>query len=95
GMYEMKEEPLPLRMLNHLNTVKLKEIVQENNELFFIFEYMGIEHWKSCCSPHHTLLQLNEMVEGQLLKVVVVWTELAVVTGCLERESMSSIKRSW
>ncbi|KAI3997787.1 hypothetical protein MKX01_007674 [Papaver californicum] len=26
--------------LNHPNIVKLKEIVQENNELFFIFEYM-------------------------------------------------------
>ncbi|MCL7024953.1 hypothetical protein MKW94_025216, partial [Papaver nudicaule] len=29
-----------LRKLNHPNIVKLKEIVQENNELFFIFEYM-------------------------------------------------------
>ncbi|OVA11853.1 Protein kinase domain [Macleaya cordata] len=29
-----------LRKLNHPNIVKLKEIVQENYELFFIFEYM-------------------------------------------------------
>ncbi|KAL0436703.1 UNVERIFIED_CONTAM: Serine/threonine-protein kinase MHK [Sesamum radiatum] len=29
-----------LRKLNHPNVIKLLEIVQENNELFFIFEYM-------------------------------------------------------
>ncbi|XP_071701033.1 serine/threonine-protein kinase MHK-like isoform X2 [Rutidosis leptorrhynchoides] len=29
-----------LRKLNHSNIIKLKEIVRENNELFFIFEYM-------------------------------------------------------
>nr|KJB42551.1 hypothetical protein B456_007G157300 [Gossypium raimondii] len=29
-----------LRKLNHPNIVKLKEVVRENNELFFIFEYM-------------------------------------------------------
>lgn len=29
-----------LRKLNHPNIIKLKEIVRENNELFFIFEHM-------------------------------------------------------
>ncbi|XP_071721530.1 serine/threonine-protein kinase MHK [Rutidosis leptorrhynchoides] len=29
-----------LRKLNHPNIIKLKELVRENNELFFIFEYM-------------------------------------------------------
>ncbi|XP_027092952.1 serine/threonine-protein kinase MHK isoform X2 [Coffea eugenioides] len=29
-----------LRKLNHPNIIKLREIVRENNELFFIFEYM-------------------------------------------------------
>ncbi|XP_050206471.1 serine/threonine-protein kinase MHK isoform X2 [Mercurialis annua] len=29
-----------LRKLNHPNIIKLKEVVQENNELFFIFEFM-------------------------------------------------------
>ncbi|XP_047320814.1 serine/threonine-protein kinase MHK-like, partial [Impatiens glandulifera] len=29
-----------LRRLNHPNIIKLKEIVRENNELFFVFEYM-------------------------------------------------------
>ncbi|KAJ4833408.1 hypothetical protein Tsubulata_027370 [Turnera subulata] len=29
-----------LRKLNHPNVIKLKEVVRENNELFFIFEYM-------------------------------------------------------
>lgn len=29
-----------LRKLNHPNIIKLKEIVRQNNELFFIFEYM-------------------------------------------------------
>ncbi|WOG95068.1 hypothetical protein DCAR_0314370 [Daucus carota subsp. sativus] len=31
-----------LRKLNHPNIIKLKEIVRENNELFFIFEYMEL-----------------------------------------------------
>ncbi|CAJ1949571.1 unnamed protein product [Sphenostylis stenocarpa] len=29
-----------LRKMNHPNIIKLKEVVRENNELFFIFEYM-------------------------------------------------------
>lgn len=29
-----------LRKLNHPNIIKLKEVIRENNELFFIFEYM-------------------------------------------------------
>lgn len=29
-----------LRKLNHANVVKLKEVIRENDELFFVFEYM-------------------------------------------------------
>lgn len=29
-----------LRKLNHPNIVKLKEVIRENDELFFVFEYM-------------------------------------------------------
>lgn len=29
-----------LRKLNHSNIVKLKEVIRENNELHFVFEYM-------------------------------------------------------
>ena len=29
-----------LRKLNHVNIVKLKEVVRENNKLYFVFEYM-------------------------------------------------------
>jgi hypothetical protein len=29
-----------LRKLNHPNIIKLKDVIRENNELFFIFEYM-------------------------------------------------------
>jgi len=29
-----------LRKLNHMNIVKLKEVVRENNKLYFVFEYM-------------------------------------------------------
>jgi protein kinase len=29
-----------LRKLNHPNIIKLKEVIRENNELFFVFEYM-------------------------------------------------------
>ena len=29
-----------LKKLNHPNIVKLKEVIRENDELFFVFEYM-------------------------------------------------------
>eukprot|EP00959_Pyramimonas_sp_CCMP1952_P110138 2304420-Pyramimonas_sp.AAC.1 len=29
-----------LRKLNHPNVVKLKEVIRENDELYFVFEYM-------------------------------------------------------
>lgn len=29
-----------LRKLNHGNIIKLREVIRENNELFFVFEYM-------------------------------------------------------
>lgn len=32
-----------LRKMNHQNIIKLREVVRENNELFFIFEYMVIK----------------------------------------------------
>eukprot|EP00906_Rhabdomonas_costata_P035488 RCo049860 len=33
-------EIISLRKLNHPNIIKLKEVIRENNELFFVFEYM-------------------------------------------------------
>ncbi|KAI5679926.1 hypothetical protein M9H77_01153 [Catharanthus roseus] len=44
-----------LRRLNHPNIIKLKEIVREYNELFFIFEYM-----------EHNLYQLMRERQGPL-----------------------------
>ena len=29
-----------LRKLNHANVVKLKEVIRENDQLYFVFEYM-------------------------------------------------------
>lgn len=29
-----------LRKLNHANVVKLKEVIRENDQLFFVFEYV-------------------------------------------------------
>jgi len=29
-----------LKKLNHPNIIKLKEVIRENNELYFVFEYM-------------------------------------------------------
>ena len=29
-----------LKKLNHPNVVKLKEVIRENDELYFVFEYM-------------------------------------------------------
>ncbi|GFZ01869.1 protein kinase superfamily protein [Actinidia rufa] len=36
----METSEISLRKLNHPNIIKLKEIVRENNELFFILDYM-------------------------------------------------------
>ncbi|BAT97058.1 hypothetical protein VIGAN_09040500 [Vigna angularis var. angularis] len=38
--YTNLREVKALRKMNHPNIIKLKEVVRENNELFFIFEYM-------------------------------------------------------
>ncbi|KAL9303391.1 hypothetical protein ACSQ67_020654 [Phaseolus vulgaris] len=38
--YTNLREVKALRIMNHPNIIKLKEVVRENNELFFIFEYM-------------------------------------------------------
>jgi protein kinase len=32
--------PQSLKRLSHPNIVKLKEVIRENDELFFVFEYM-------------------------------------------------------
>lgn len=32
--------PQSLKKLNHPNIIKLKEVIRENDELFFVFEYM-------------------------------------------------------
>ena len=29
-----------LRKLNHMNIVKLKEVIKKNDELYFVFEYL-------------------------------------------------------
>jgi protein kinase len=42
-----------LRKLNHPNIVKLKEVIRENDELYFVFEYMVsllffVSWWLAC-----------------------------------------------
>lgn len=32
--------PQSLKKLNHANVVKLKEVIRENDHLYFVFEYM-------------------------------------------------------
>jgi hypothetical protein len=32
--------PQSLKKLNHANVVKLKEVIRENDELYFVFEFM-------------------------------------------------------
>lgn len=32
--------PQSLKKLNHANVVKLKEVIRENDNLYFVFEYM-------------------------------------------------------
>jgi protein kinase len=37
-----------LRKLNHVNVVKLKEVIRENDELFFVFEFMESNLYQAC-----------------------------------------------
>ncbi len=40
--------PQSLKKLNHPNVVKLKEVIRENNELYFVFEYMENNLYEFC-----------------------------------------------
>ena len=35
-----RQKPQSLKKLNHPNIIKLKEVIRENDELYFVFEYM-------------------------------------------------------
>eukprot|EP00762_Andalucia_godoyi_P001104 ANDGO_02087.mRNA.1 putative serine/threonine-protein kinase DDB_G0268078 len=37
-----------LRKLNHVNVVKLKEVIRENDELYFVFEFMDSNLYQAC-----------------------------------------------
>jgi protein kinase len=39
-----------LRKLNHPNVVKLKEVIRENDELYFVFEYMDHNLYQVGCT---------------------------------------------
>lgn len=47
-----------LRKLNHPCVVKLKEVIRENDELFFVFEYL-------VSLPESSLLQNTFLISGQ------------------------------
>ncbi|XP_009587144.1 serine/threonine-protein kinase MHK isoform X1 [Nicotiana tomentosiformis] len=57
-----------LRKLNHPNIIKLKEIVMENNELFFIFEYMECNLYQSMKERQRPFLE--EEIRGFMLQVL-------------------------
>ena len=44
-----------LRKLNHSNVVKLKEVIRENDELFFVFEFMenNLYEMMKCRDRHY------------------------------------------
>ena len=51
-----------LRKLNHPSVVKLKEVIRENDELFFVFEYLvsGVDIQRlPATSKQHVLLHLH------------------------------------
>lgn len=56
--------------LNHPNIIKLKEIVRENNELFFIFEYMEhnlyqtMKEWQRPLSEEEIRGLLSQLLQG-------------------------------
>ncbi|KAK4366220.1 hypothetical protein RND71_014100 [Anisodus tanguticus] len=57
-----------LRKLNHLNIIKLKEIVMENNELLFILEYMERNLYHSMKERQRPFSE--EEVRGFMLQVL-------------------------
>ena len=40
-----------LKKLNHPNIIKLKEVIRENDELFFVFEFMEANLYEVCVNP--------------------------------------------
>jgi serine/threonine protein kinase len=53
-----------LRRMNHPNIVKLKEVVRENDILYFIMEYMVI---KMLCIANIQLLHYCALLESESL----------------------------
>ena len=49
-----------LRKLNHPSVVKLKEVIRENDELFFVFEYLVSVVYKAAARCGVTSLQSSE-----------------------------------
>ncbi|KAK6163723.1 hypothetical protein DH2020_000587 [Rehmannia glutinosa] len=56
-----------LRRLNHPNVIKLLEIVRQNNELFFIFEYMNIP--KLDVAGEEMRIKKNLLVTNNTIKI--------------------------
>lgn len=54
-----------LRKLKHPTIIKLKEVIRENNELFFVFEYM-VSTW--LLPLHELLLSLQSTSAACLIR---------------------------
>eukprot|EP00606_Chrysophyceae_sp_TOSAG23-5_P000307 GSChrysophyteH2.ASY1.ANO1.1510.1 assembled CDS len=59
-----------LKRLNHPNIVKLKEVIRENDELFFVFEFMeGNLYEMMKKRDRHFPEQENMLVKGDVVKI--------------------------
>lgn len=61
-----------LRRMNHPNIVKLKEVIRENDMLFFVFEYMvwTVHNTCSCVVPVVVICKVTEVLYFFLFFVV-------------------------
>ncbi|XP_029955305.1 serine/threonine-protein kinase MAK isoform X2 [Salarias fasciatus] len=50
-----------LKMLNHVNVVKLKEVIRENNHLYFVFEYMKENLYQLMKDRENRMFSENEI----------------------------------
>lgn len=52
-----------LKKLNHANVVKLKEVIRENDQLYFVFEYMK-ENLYQLMKDRYDLMPYNYILKN-------------------------------
>ena len=68
--------PQSLKKLNHPQIVKLKEVIRENDELFFVFEYMEKNDLAAADFKNALLLDAKNAVASEGLRRVAAFKDV-------------------